>query len=79
MEHDAEQELTDEQASRKALEHAQTYERRLLKAGHRDIVSPLVVKRRLKPRITLSQRATAENLPKTRTAVPSLLSYVRAH
>ena len=54
----ADQEYTDEEASHRALEHAQTYERRLLKAGHRDIVSPLMVKRRLKPKISLAPRAS---------------------
>ena len=67
----AEQEWTDEEASRRALEQAQLYERRLLKAGHRDIVSPLMVKRRLKPKITLSKRVTAtigiNNAAKTST------------
>ncbi|KAL7557061.1 hypothetical protein ACA910_009897 [Epithemia clementina (nom. ined.)] len=55
------QEWTDDEASRRALEQAQTYERRLLKAGHRDIVSPLMVKRRLKPKITLTKRITASS------------------
>ena len=40
----------------RALSHAQTSERKLLKSGHREIVSPLMVKRRLKPKIELSAR-----------------------
>jgi len=54
-------ELSDEEASRRALEQAQTYERRLLKAGHRDIVSPLMVKRRLKPKVSLAKRPDAND------------------
>ena len=44
------------EASRRAMSFAQTYEKKLLKAGHREIVSPLMVKRRLKPKIELSAR-----------------------
>ena len=51
-------EMTDEEASQRAWEHAQAYEKRLLKAGHRDIVSPLMVKRRLKPKVALAKRST---------------------
>ena len=40
----------------KALNHAQAYEKKLFKSGHRDIVSPLQVKRRLKPKIELGTR-----------------------
>ncbi|CAB9509972.1 vacuolar protein sorting 8 homolog (Saccharomyces cerevisiae) [Seminavis robusta] len=43
--------------SDRALEHAQAYERKLLRSGHRDIVSPLMVKRRLKQKIIMSTRA----------------------
>ena len=45
-----------EQSSRRSLQYAQAYERKLLKSGHRDIVSPLMVKRRLKPKIELGTR-----------------------
>lgn len=45
-----------EKASRKSLQYAQAYERKLLKSGHRDIVSPLMVKRRLKPKIELNTK-----------------------
>ncbi|KAL3915168.1 MAG: hypothetical protein SGILL_005771, partial [Bacillariaceae sp.] len=45
-----------EKASQKALQVAKAQERKLLKSGHRDIVSPLMVKRRLKPRIELGTR-----------------------
>lgn len=55
-----EQQQQDEQAGEKisilAMSHAQAYERRLLKSGHREIVSPLMVKRRLKPKIELTSR-----------------------
>ena len=51
-----EKERLDEEASRRALSHAQAYERKLLKAGHREIVSPLMVKRRLKPKVELTPR-----------------------
>eukprot|EP00980_Cylindrotheca_fusiformis_P020099 scaffold7169_cov107-Cylindrotheca_fusiformis.AAC.8 len=39
--------------SSQALQYAQSYEKKLFKAGHRDIVSPLQVKRRLKPKIEI--------------------------
>jgi hypothetical protein len=45
-----------EQSSRCSLQYAQAYERKLLKSGRRDIVSPLMVKRRLKPKIELGTR-----------------------
>ncbi len=51
-----EEEISDEALTEKALAYASTYERRLLKPGHRDIVSPLMVKRRLKPRLELDSR-----------------------
>jgi hypothetical protein len=44
----AKAELTDDEAPHRSLEQAQAYE-------HRDIVPPLMVKRRLKPKITLSK------------------------
>ena len=40
-----------------ALRHAEDYERRLLRPGQRDIVSPLAVKRRMKPKIELKTKA----------------------
>eukprot|EP00934_Nitzschia_sp_Nitz4_P003429 Nitzschia sp. Nitz4//scaffold276_size25055//17209//22686//NITZ4_008343-RA/size25055-processed-gene-0.13-mRNA-1//-1//CDS//3329545331//3419//frame0 len=45
-----------EKASTNALQLARNYERKLLRSGHRDIVSPLMVKRRLKPRIELDSK-----------------------
>jgi hypothetical protein len=50
------EEVSLQEASRMALQQAQAYERKLLKAGHREIVSPLMVKRRLKPKVELSPR-----------------------
>lgn len=46
----------DEESSKRALSYAQNYERKLLKSGHREIVSPLMVKRRLRPKVDLSAR-----------------------
>ncbi|KAL3919253.1 MAG: hypothetical protein SGILL_003847, partial [Bacillariaceae sp.] len=46
-----------EQASEHALRVAKARERKLLKSGHRDIVSPLMVKRRLKPKIELGAQS----------------------
>ena len=46
----------DEEIYRKALAHAHALERKLLKSGRREIVSPLMVKRRLKPKMELSAR-----------------------
>ena len=40
-----------------ALKHAEDYERRLLRPGQRDIVSPLMVKRRMKPKIELETKS----------------------
>ena len=49
------------EASRRAIQQAQAYERKLLKAGRREIVSPLMVKRRLRPKIELSSRSTSSS------------------
>jgi vacuolar protein sorting-associated protein 8 len=55
-----------DKASERAMQHAQTYETRLLKASNtahgatnsnKDIVSPLMVKRRLKPKIYVQSKA----------------------
>ncbi|GFH54581.1 hypothetical protein CTEN210_11057 [Chaetoceros tenuissimus] len=46
-----------ELASDTALKNAEEYERRLLKPGQRDIVSPLMVKRRMKPKIELQTKS----------------------
>ena len=45
-----------EETSRRALALAHSYERKLLKSGHREIVSPLMVKRRLRPKVELHAR-----------------------
>jgi hypothetical protein len=47
----------DEEASRRALAYAQNYERKLLKSGHREIVSLLMVKRRLRPKVEMTARS----------------------
>jgi vacuolar protein sorting-associated protein 8 len=52
-------EQLDEEASKKAMSQARAYERKLLKSGQREIVSPLMVKRRLKPRIEMGPRGKA--------------------
>ena len=44
-----------------ALKHAEEYERRLLRPGQRDIVSPLMVKRRMKPKIELETKSRGQN------------------
>ena len=49
-------EVEENEMSRRALDYAQAYERKLLRSGHRDIVSPLMIKRRLKPKIELGTR-----------------------
>jgi hypothetical protein len=46
----------DDKVSQRALQHAQNYERKLLKSGHREIVSPLMVKRRLRPKVDMVAR-----------------------
>jgi hypothetical protein len=43
-----------------ALKHAEDYERRLLRPGQRDIVSPLMVKRRMKPKIELETKSRSK-------------------
>jgi hypothetical protein len=58
------EELSDEKLTENALTYASTYERRLLRPGHRDIVSPLMVKRRLKPRLELGSRMQKQNKEK---------------
>lgn len=45
--------VVEEAASQNALQYALAYEKKLLRPGHREIVSPLMVKRRLKPKIEL--------------------------
>jgi hypothetical protein len=46
-----------------AIHHAQTYERHLLRPGQRDIISPLMVKRRMKPKIELLTKSRLKNHP----------------
>ena len=64
----------DEARLQGALSRAQAYEKRLLQPGHRDIVSPLMVKRRLKPRMELNtqmqQRQRQQN-PHEKTKLTS--------
>ena len=47
-------------ATQAALKAAEEYERRLLKPGQRDIVSPLMVKRRMKPKIELQTKSRTQ-------------------
>jgi hypothetical protein len=60
---DSTEDQEEEEASRRALEHARAYEQKLLRAGHREIISPLMVKRRLKPKIELCSRSARKNRP----------------
>jgi hypothetical protein len=53
----------DEEMSRRALQYAQNYEKKLYKSGHREVVSPLMVKRRLRPKIELSSRTMHKKRP----------------
>jgi hypothetical protein len=71
-----------EKTSKKSLQYAQAYERKLLKSGHRDIVSPLMVKRRLKPKIELDtkqqqQRSSAANAATSATTSPTTTTTAR--
>jgi vacuolar protein sorting-associated protein 8 len=45
--------VVDEFASENALKYALAYENKLLRPGQREIISPLMVKRRLKPKVEL--------------------------
>jgi len=53
--------LEEEISSRNALQYALAYEKKLLRPGHREILSPLMVKRRLKPRIELGSTMQRSN------------------
>lgn len=57
-----------EVASQHALQAAKSQERKLLKAGCRDIVSPLMVKRRLRPKIELGSKIQLQQKEKDRSA-----------
>jgi hypothetical protein len=61
--------LRDEDISRRAQAHAHFYEHKLLKSGHRDMVSPLRVKRRLKQKVELTARGQQS---KSQTRISSL-------
>lgn len=50
------EETLQETIYRKSMQAAQSSERKLLKSGHREIVSPLMVKRRLRPKIEMTAR-----------------------
>ena len=54
-----------EEISQRQLNQAMAYERKLLKAGHREIVSPLMVKRRLKPKVELAPRKSGKKSTST--------------
>ena len=49
--------IDPEEITALALKSAENYETRLLRPGQRDIISPLMVKRRMKPKIELPTRA----------------------
>ena len=59
-------------ASDRALAYAQAYEKKLFQSHNRDIVSPLQIKRRLKPKIELNTKTQLQSQPrkKTTTAQP---------
>ena len=52
-----------------ALNNAEEYERRLLRPGHQDIVSPLMVKRRMKPKMELETKSRVLQLPKKKSSL----------
>lgn len=66
--------VDDHESSRAALANALAYERKLLKAGHREIVSPLMVKRRLKPKVELTSRSSSKTSTKKTTMAERLVS-----
>jgi vacuolar protein sorting-associated protein 8 len=55
--------MKDNETSRRALAYAHDYEQKLLMSGHRDMVSPLRVKRRLKQKIELTARGQEHSNP----------------
>jgi len=57
----------EESITSAALSRAETYERRLLRPSTRDIVSPLMVKRRMKPKIELQTRIRKAHTEKEMT------------
>jgi hypothetical protein len=61
-------ERADAEMSKQALERAISYEQKLLRAGHREILSPLMVKRRLKPKIELKTSRTNKHFAKQHPA-----------
>ena len=70
-------ELNDEEyegRTEAALINAQSYEKRLLRPGHRDIISPLMVKRRLRPRLQVNsqmQQRQRKDAPQEKTKLAS--------
>ena len=61
-------------ATQAALKAAEEYERRLLKPGQRDIVSPLMVKRRMKPKIELQTKSRTQQQTPSRKKLMSMIS-----
>ena len=62
--------VVEEAASQNALKFALAYEKKLLRPGQREIVSPLMVKRRLKPKIELG---TSMQHKESLTAAPTTI------
>eukprot|EP00550_Attheya_septentrionalis_P011433 CAMPEP_0198305396 /NCGR_PEP_ID=MMETSP1449-20131203/57882_1 /TAXON_ID=420275 /ORGANISM="Attheya septentrionalis, Strain CCMP2084" /LENGTH=1809 /DNA_ID=CAMNT_0044007929 /DNA_START=135 /DNA_END=5564 /DNA_ORIENTATION=- len=60
-----------EEMTATAMKQAEAYERKLLRPGQRDIVSPLMVKRRMKPKIELQTRSRMQHTQKPSTAAGS--------
>jgi hypothetical protein len=57
----------NEQISNMCLQTAELYERRLLKPNNRNVISPLTVKRRMKPKVTLQSKSRRGNTNITTT------------
>lgn len=52
-----------------ALKAAEDYERRLLRSGHREIISPLTVKRRMKQKIELQTKSRSQDSKKSKPLI----------
>lgn len=52
-----------------ALKAAEDYERRLLRPGSREIISPLTVKRRMKPKIELQTKSRSQQPKKSKPSI----------
>ena len=64
-----------DEISRRARAYAHSYEQKLLKSGHREMVSPLRVKRRLKQKIELRPRQASATTAKPRISSLSVTRF----